>query len=388
MVKKVECKGMEWISILLVGFTLLSVIYLERVRHPFIKKILEWIPAILFAYIIPAIFTHLFDLDLSGVALHTISKNFIMPLAIVFVMSALSFRQLKAVGLRPIIVFVSGSAAVAFMPFVLMALFNLFSDRFYADIIEAEYWRGMVTMVGSWIGGSTSQLILKELSYCSEGVFLVILVMDNVLVNIWTILMFQKIKKSDAINRFLGIKDKFIDFVPDKVILKEGKARNALLTVSICLAAVVFCFFLVPSFLMKVVLLSLLGLILGNFLNFWNHSLMIKGGGYLIILIMAILGLKLNFGNFSLPLTVLWFSIVWLFSHYLVMMIVAYLFKLNMAWVPIASMANVGGISTAPAVTKAYNEEWMPHAILLAILSMVTGTYWGMLTIYLFDVLY
>ena len=70
-------------------------------------------------------------------------------------------------------------------------------------------------------------------------------------------------------------------------------------------------------------------------------------------------------------------------SHYLVMTIVAYVLKLNMAWVPIASMANVGGISTAPAVTKAYNEEWMPHAILLAILSMVTGTYWGMVTIFL-----
>jgi uncharacterized membrane protein len=70
------------------------------------------------------------------------------------------------------------------------------------------------------------------------------------------------------------------------------------------------------------------------------------------------------------------------------MMIVAYIFKLNMAWVPIASMANVGGISTAPAVTKAYNEEWMPHAILLAILSMVTGTYWGMLSMYLFNLFF
>jgi uncharacterized membrane protein len=47
-------------------------------------------------------------------------------------------------------------------------------------------------------------------------------------------------------------------------------------------------------------------------------------------------------------------------------------------------MANLGGISTAPAVTAAYNKEWMPHAILLAILSMVSGTFWGMLTMYLF----
>ncbi|MEJ0055309.1 MAG: DUF819 family protein [Bacteroidota bacterium] len=52
---------------------------------------------------------------------------------------------------------------------------------------------------------------------------------------------------------------------------------------------------------------------------------------------------------------------------------------------PIASMANLGGISTAPAVTAAYNKDWMPHAILLAILSMVTGNFWGIYTIYLFN---
>jgi uncharacterized membrane protein len=65
------------------------------------------------------------------------------------------------------------------------------------------------------------------------------------------------------------------------------------------------------------------------------------------------------------------------------MLLMAKLLNVNMAWVPIASMANVGGIATAPAVTAAYNIKWMPHAIVLAILSMATGTFWGMLTIWL-----
>ena len=111
---------------------------------------------------------------------------------------------------------------------------------------------------------------------------------------------------------------------------------------------------------------------------------MLKFGGVLIVLIMAILGLKLQFGNFELPLMLIGFVVVWLLLHYLFMLLVARLLKLHTAWVPISSMANLGGISTAPAVTAAYNEEWMPHAILLAILSMVTGTAWGSVTIFLF----
>jgi uncharacterized membrane protein len=76
---------------------------------------------------------------------------------------------------------------------------------------------------------------------------------------------------------------------------------------------------------------------------------------------------------------------VWLISHYVIMILVAWKLNLHMAWIPIASMANVGGISTAPAVTSAYNEEWMPHAIILAILSMVSGTSWGLLTVWLIE---
>jgi len=379
---------MFWLSILLVIATVLLVLALDKAPQPRIKQILKWLPAILFAYIFPALVTHLFSLDFSAVPLHSWNTSLIMPMAIVLVMSALSFSQLRMVGWRPIVVFLSGSAAVALGPFLLLPFFGLFSDQFHFYLIDQQYWKGIVTMVGSWIGGSTSQLILKELSGCGESLFLVILVMDNVLVNVWTIFMFQHIKRSDALNSYFGIRDSFTDFVPDTVAANSRGLQNGILSLGISLVSVTACYFFVPSFLLKIVLLSILGLVFGNFLSFWNHALVLKAGGYLIITIMAILGLRLNFQDFSLPAVVILFSSVWLLLHYLVMFLVARRLRLNLAWVPVASMANVGGISTAPAVTKTYNEEWMPHAILLAILSMVSGTYWGMLSIYLFEIIY
>jgi uncharacterized membrane protein len=93
------------------------------------------------------------------------------------------------------------------------------------------------------------------------------------------------------------------------------------------------------------------------------------------------------FSSVSLPFSFAMLVVLWLLIRYIFMMMLARLLNLHMAWVPIGSMANLGGISTAPAVTAAYNPEWMPHAILLAILSMVTGTAWGMFTIFLFGLL-
>jgi uncharacterized membrane protein len=129
------------------------------------------------------------------------------------------------------------------------------------------------------------------------------------------------------------------------------------------------------------------GLLLGNLIKLWNTHFSLQLGGICIVLVMAILGLRLDFSNLSLPLEFVFLVVIWLILHFVGMLACAKILKLNLVWVPIASMANLGGISTAPAVTAAYRKDLMPHAVLLAILSMVTGTGWGMLTIYLFQLL-
>lgn len=376
------------ISVLITVSTIAFVSWIDSSKSIFIKRVLNWFPAILFAYVIPAILTHTFSLDLSNEIIHNWSKNAVMPMAIVLVMSALSFRQLRIIGIKPILIFLSGSATVAIFPILLLLFLSIFGNTFEDLLITQAFWKGIVPVVGSWIGGSTSQLVLKEVVDCEEGMFLSILLMDNVIVNIWTIIMFQLIKKSDRLNKRFKIEDPIKDFVPDQLNFQATSKIKMAGTLLICVLAVFLTYYCIDSFIYKILILSVLGLAFGNYLKFWDHTLVLKFGGFFIIMIMAILGLKLNFANFSLPLPIVFFAIIWLIAHYLVMTMVAYFFRSHMAWVPIASMANVGGISTAPAVTKAYNEEWMPHAILLAILSMVTGTTWGLLTIWTFKIVY
>jgi uncharacterized membrane protein len=369
---------------ILVLATVISVLLLEKSSRRWIQTLLNWFPAILFAYVIPAIVTHTFKLDLSTVQLHSWSKDYIIPFAILMVMSALSFKQLRIIGLRPIILFAIGSFAIAVLAPLLLLLFNVFTPNINELLIVEEHWKGLVPIVGSWIGGSTSQLVLKELVECPEGLFLTILVLDNILVNIWTILMFQLIKKSDNLNAYFGIKDLVPDFVKDENAFDTFSLKSIMVTFAFSLVLIFGIGVLITSFLWKIIAFSIIGLLIGNFAPKWNHALVLKLGGLSIICIMAILGLKLNFNNLSMPLNLVLFVVIWLISHFVIMMFAAKKMKLHMAWVPIASMANLGGISTAPAVTAAYNKEWMPHAILLAILSMVSGTFWGMLTMYLF----
>jgi len=293
----------------------------------------------------------------------------------------MSFSQLKIVGLKPIILFVSGSFIIAILPPALVKIIGIFNPALYADFMSAELWKGLVPIVGSWIGGSTSQLVLKEVVDCSEELFVSVLVLDNILVNIWTIFMFQMIKRSDQINRWLQLPTA----KPPLSSYAENDTKKSSAVTLAVIALVAVCFFIIDiSFLSKVVILSIIGLSLGNLVSFWDHKIVLKMGGLLILIIMAILGLKLNFNALEIPTMLILISVIWLVLHYIGMMLIAYYLKIHAAWIPIASMANLGGISTAPAVTAAYEKQWMPHAIVLSILSMVSGTAWGLLTTYLF----
>ncbi len=368
----------------LVVVTVLLVYFLDRWEQKYLKKIFDWVPAVLLAYIIPAIVSYALEVDYAAASIHSFSKLFFIPLAIVAVMSSLSFAQLKAIGYKPIVLFVIGSAIIALAPVAFTGFF-MGSDFVQNTLLEAGYWKGIPPIVGSWIGGSTSQLVLKELVQTEESLFLQVLVMDTVLVNIWTILMFQFIKKSKALNKLFKIKDAALPLPINEI---KGRAIHGFWVVLILVATVFMVDFLVTSFVIKVLLLSVLGLLISNFVPRWNFKFVLRLGGILIIVVMAVLGLKLQLDGFSVHPAFLVFLCGWLLLHFIGMLWAAKLLNLHLAWVPIASMANVGGIATAPAVTAAYEKKWMPHAIVLAILSMATGTFWGMVTIWLFELLF
>ena len=356
----------DFYSICIIIITVLVVFTLEKQDSRFIKRILKWVPAILFAYITPAIISSFLGLDLQNVIIHDWSKKIIIPIAIISIMASLSIKSLYIVGIKPLFHFLFGSFSIAVIPVII--LFFIGNDnQFDSLIIEEEYWKGIIPMVGSWIGGSTSMVVLKEYVSTPEVLFLSVLVLDNIIINLWTLFMFQFIKQSKKINESLNLPEtKLIIFKN-----KSDKISNNTLTISIIL----------------VIILSVIGLLLANSLKFWNHQLCMKIGTTAIICVMAILGLKLDFSAFELPTEFIMFILIWLLTQFLISIITAYFLKISIVWVPISNMANVGGISTAPAVTAAYKKELMPHAVVLAILSMVTGTFWGIFSVWLFNIL-
>ena len=72
-----------------------------------------------------------------------------------------------------------------------------------------------------------------------------------------------------------------------------------------------------------------------------------------------------------------------LFFHGLFMVILAKVFKLDLFTMGIASLANIGGVASAPILAGAFNRVLIPVGILMAVLGSLLGTYFGILTSYI-----
>lgn len=353
------------------------VIYIAKFKNKIVQKILHWLPAILLTFLIPGILSFIFDLSLENIPLHNWSKAYIYPITIFCIMSSMSLAQLKIVGVKPLLLFLVGSFTIAVIPALLFLLYLMGSEQML------ELWKGIIPIVGSWIGGSSSMLVLKEYVSVREDLFLSVLLLDNMIQNIVMIFLFQIIRRTDHFNQKFNISQS-ISFTENKTN-EQLTNKNPYWSILIAVLITGTVVWLEFDFIVNVIILSILGLVIGNILKFWSFGINLKIGSVGIIVIMSILGLKLKFDSFELPWVLILFMINWMIINILVIAYFNYKLKISMAWGPIAMMANIGGISTSPALASAYNKKLMPHAVVLAIVSMATGTFWGFLTTFLIE---
>lgn len=377
--------NLNLVGMLIVVGTFFSITYYEKQKTGIISVLSNWIPGILLSFILPAIVTNSLGLSLEQIALHDWSKKYLYPLVIICIMSSMSLTQIKIIGLKPLILFLSGSLIISTIPVVLMGLVLFFDFSYFNILIDEELWKGFIPVVGSWIGGSSSMLVLQEYISLNEELFLSVLFFDTLLQNIVMIFLFQSVRKTNQINRFFNIDDE-VDF-KDAPKGNVTPAKAMIKSLGIILGVLILFRLFNFSFLTNVIWLSIIGLVIGNALKFWDHKTNLIIGSIGIILIMSILGLKLKIENFDLPLVFIFFIVAWMVLNMILLTLIGLFLKTSFVWTPIALMANIGGISTSPALASAYDKRFMPHAIVLAILSMATGTFWGLITTFFIQAL-
>jgi uncharacterized membrane protein len=101
-------------------------------------------------------------------------------------------------------------------------------------------------------------------------------------------------------------------------------------------------------------------------------------GNILLYIIVALIASRANFAELTqAPLYIVaGFAIIAI--HIILMVLFAKLFKLDLFSLGVASLANIGGVASAPILAGAYSQALIPIGVLMAMMGYILGTFGGL----------
>ncbi len=408
----------------LVAFGILAgvlglIFYTSSSENKFWKKFYSVVPALLLAYMLPAILTSLNIIAekwtsiengqevVHHSSLYYVASRLLLPASLILFTLSIDLGAIARLGWRALVMFFTGTIGIIIGGPIALAI----TGYFFPDLISATghdaTWRGLATLAGSWIGGGANQAAMLEIFEYNQNLYGGMVLVDIVVANIWMALLLFGINYNDKINKWLKADTSAIEELKRKVIefTKKTQRIPSLRDYMIILGIAFFTVAMsyegatwiaeglksnFPLIADKSSKLSSLG---SHF--FWLISLATaagiiysftpiknlegagasKIGSVFIYFLVATIGMKIDLNKiFDQPELILT-GLVWMSIHALLLIIVAKWIRAPYFFLAVGSQANVGGAASAPIVASAFHPALTSVGALLAILGYVVGTY-------------
>ncbi len=371
---------------------LAGIFYLSKLKSKIVKLVFSVIPPLLFCYFLPSLLVEqgiivIGNTDLNG----TLAKT-LLPFCIFYFTLGLPLAKLKAIGRKPIILFLVGALGVIIGgPISLMI-----SHYFFPTEFNAESFRGLSTIAGSWIGGTANQMALNAIFLPNTDELAKAVTVDVFFGETWLAILLFLIPFQLKINQYLKAsynhQDISVDWEEDLTV-KKFTFNNLIYILGLGFLITLLSTYS-GSYLTELIAITFLNQSFWTFLicTFMGIGLGLSplkrlytaGGDVIATLflyfIIASIGLKISLSHlFSTPL-LLFTGFIWISIHGLVIFVVGKWIKAPYHYMAIASQANVGGIASTSVIATAISPILAPLGVILALLGYAIGTYGGYLS--------
>ncbi|SFJ54261.1 Uncharacterized membrane protein [Halobacillus dabanensis] len=314
-------------------------------------------------------------------------RNVLLPMLIFLMLLNCDLRKLKKLGPKMLI----GYFAAAFSIIAGFVITYLLFQSFYAP----NTWEAFGALAGSWTGGSANMVIIQGILEVPENIFGYALIMDTINYSTWVMIMFWLVPFAAVFNKWAKSNTEHLDEVTAELVEedkeKEGKTISfvhmlGLLSLAIFVSAVAAEIGgLLPSFgtvvnatTWTILIVSVLGVLLAMTKLAKVPGSMDMANVFLYIVI-ALIASRADFSQLGQAPVYIISGFVILAVHAIIMMIVAKLFKLDLFTLGVSSLANIGGMASAPLLAGAYHRSLIPIGVLMALGGSFLGTYGGLL---------
>ncbi|GAB4266691.1 MAG: DUF819 family protein [Candidatus Rifleibacteriota bacterium] len=312
-------------------------------------------------------------------------KGNILPVMIFLMLLHCDLKKILKLGPRMLLGFFSASFTIGVGFVVTYFLFKSF--------YEPHTWKTFAALCGSWMGGTGNMAAIQMALGVTDSQMGYTLLMDSVNYSVWVMVLLAIVPYAHKFNNWAGADTKMLDEVGEQLAQEaarqdtEMKFQHLALLVgsSLFVAAVskyLASFMPTSAFLSENTWTILIATVAGT-----SAAMTPLGktpgismlGSLALYTIVALVGSRANFAELSQAPLYIFSGFIILTVHVLLLGLIARLVKLDMFTCGVASLANIGGVASAPILAAAYSEALVPIGVLMGMLGYVIGTGGGLL---------
>lgn len=310
-------------------------------------------------------------------------KSNLLPAMIFLMLLGADIRQIMKLGKRMLLSFFLASLSIG-IGFI--GMFSMFHTYF-----ETDAWKAFAALSGSWMGGTGNMVAIQGALGVPDSKMGYALLIDSIDYALWVMILLALVPFAKYFNRWSKADTSIIDEVSRKLSVNISNKKKSLLTLLILLSISLFISwicqygasflpttaFLSPS-TWVVIIATILGILFAMTL-LARLAGAVDIGSYLLYGLVALIASGADIAEFSQAPFYIFSGFIVILIHALLMILFAKLFRLDLFSIGVASLANIGGVASAPILASAYSGTLIPIGVLMAMMGYIVGTFGGLM---------
>lgn len=350
-------------------------------------KFFKYVPAVVVIYLVAMLFSTfgLWEKTDSVNASYKALKGNLLPAMIFLMLLKCDLRKILKLGPKMLLAFFGASISIGIGFVVTYFIFK--------GLYEAETWKAFAALCGSWMGGTGNMVAVQGALNVSDAKLGYALLMDSINYSIWVMMLLALVPYATKFAKWTKADTSVIDEIGEQLAKDQEKARKniefadliLLLGTSLFVAAIAtFIGGKLPQsdFLSgttwTVIIVTIAGVI-GAMMPIAKIPGSSQISNTMLYTIVALIASRANFAELAQAPLYIISGFMILGVHGLVLVIIAKIFKLDLFTCGVASLANIGGVASAPILAAAYSEALIPIGVLMAMMGYVVGTGGGLI---------
>ncbi len=356
-------------------------------------KLFNYLPPLLFIYATP-VFLNNFNVVPSSSPVYSGLSAYLLPAFIVLMLIKVNVPAVIRVMGKGVLVMLMGTAGVMVGAVVAYMLVHSW--------LSDDAWKGYGALAGSWIGGTANMAATAEMLGTSEEQFGLAVIADNVIYIVWLPLLLLSRDFADRFNKWARVPEERLIAMDTAAEMHVEEDQAPTMPQYLFLVAIVIGVTWVSTAVApgiaewiasaspglgavfgvtttRILLVTTLALMLSTTAasKLPNSTAM---GTALIYIFVAGMGARASVAGLAEAPMFVAGAFVWIFIHGLFCVAGAWLFRVDIHSVAIASAANIGAAASAPIVAAHHRPNLVPASILMALLGYAMGNYLAPLT--------